>query len=135
MASTEIKRAFNVDSLAKPKGVWSTVAVANPGALVFVSGLLSKNERGELIGEGDVAAQTECVLQNMQTALASAGASLADIVRVDVYVRDISQFDKIHAVRRRFFPQEPPTSTMVEVSRLTDDRCLIEISAIAVIKA
>lgn len=134
MASTETKRAYNVDGLPKPKGVWSTIAVANPGSLIFVSGLLSKNDRGELVGEGDISAQTECVLQNMQTALASTGASLSDIVRVDVYVRDISQFDKIHAVRRRLFPVDPPTSTMVEVSRLTDDRCLIEISAIAVIK-
>lgn len=132
--SAILKRSYNVDGLAKPKGVWSTVSVANPGALVFVSGLLSKDEKGQLVGEGDISAQTECVLKNMQTALASAGASMSDIVRVDVYVRDITQFEKIHEVRRRYFVQDPPTSTMVEVSRLTDDRCLIEINAIAVIK-
>ena len=132
--SAPAKRAFNVDGLATPKGVWSVVSVANPGSLIFVSGLLSKDANGQLVGEGDIVKQTECILTNLQTALASAGGKMSDVVRVDVYVRDISQFDRIHAVRKRFFPDAPPTSTMVEVSRLTDDRCLIEITAIAVIK-
>ena len=133
--SAPLKEVVPVEGLAKPKGVWSVAIRANPGQLVFVSGLLSKNAAGEVVGPGDIAAQTEQVLENLRTALAAAGGTLADIVRVDVHVRDITQFDTIHAVRRRYFPQDPPTSTMVEVSRLTDERCLIEISVIAVLPA
>lgn len=60
--------------------------------------------------------QTEQVCENLRTALAAAGGSLDDIVRVDVYVTDIREFDKIHAVRRRYFPADPPASTMVQVT-------------------
>lgn len=133
--SAPLREVVPVEGLAKPKGVWSVAIRANPGQLVFVSGLLSKNAAGEVVGTGDIAAQTEQVLDNLRTALEAAGGTLADIVRVDVHVRDITQFNTIHAVRRRYFPQDPPTSTMVEVSRLTDERCLIEISAIAVLPA
>ncbi|HVL56991.1 MAG TPA: RidA family protein, partial [Burkholderiaceae bacterium] len=118
---------------AKPKGVWSVATIANPGRLVFVSGLLAKNAQGELVGVGDIAAQTEQVLRNLEQAMACAGGTLDDIVRVDVYIRDMSQFEAIHAVRRRYFKTDPPASTMVEVSRLTDERALIEITAIAVL--
>lgn len=129
----EAKEVVPVEGMAKPAGVWSVAIVARPGRLVFVSGLLAKDEGGDIVGVGDIAVQTEKVLQNLQTALKGAGGTLADVVRVDVYVRDISQFSEIHAVRRRYFPSEPPASTMVEVSRLTDDRSLIEINAIAVL--
>lgn len=54
---------------------------------------------------------------------------------MDVYVRDISDFDAIHAVRRQYFTGEPPASTMVEVSRFVSDDYLIEINAIAVLDA
>ncbi|WP_374632418.1 RidA family protein [Ferrovibrio sp.] len=127
------KEIIPVIGLAKPRGVWSVVTKALPGQLIFVSGLLSKDEAGEIVGAGDITAQTEQVLKNLVTALASADATLEDIVRVDVYVRDIKQFDKIHAVRAKYFLKDPPASTMVEVSGMTDERCLIEINAIAVI--
>lgn len=131
MKNREVKNIVPVESLSKPRGVWSTAITVQPGKLLFVSGLLSKDVNGDIVGVGDMAAQTEQVLKNLEVALASAGGKMADIVRVDVYVRDISKFEEIHAVRRRYFPIDPPTSTMVEVSRLTDDRCLIEITAIA----
>ncbi|WP_430397431.1 RidA family protein [Ferrovibrio sp.] len=133
MSNTALKSVIPVEGLAKPKGVWSVAIASRPGKMVFVSGLLSKDENGNIVGIGDVGVQTEQVLKNLTSALKSAGGTLADVVRVDVYVRDISKFDEIHAVRRRYFPAEPPTSTMVEVSRLTDERCLIEVTAIAVL--
>ena len=126
------KQIVPVEGMAKPKGVWSVATIANPGSLIFVSGLLAKDANGEIVGVGDISAQTEKVLENLKTALTAAGASLADVVRVDVYIRDMAHFPEIHAVRRRYFPQDPPASTMVEVSRLTDERALIEITAIAV---
>lgn len=127
------KTIVPVHGLPKPTGVWSMVTTAAPGRMIFVSGLLAKNAAGELVGVGDMAAQTEQVIQNLKQALSSAGATLEDVVRVDVYTRDMSKFSEIHAVRRNHFVQDPPASTMVEVSRLTDERALIEITAIAVV--
>lgn len=127
------KTVVPVAGLPEPKGVWSTVTVAHPGKLVFVSGLLAKDEGGRIVGAGDISAQTEKVCQNLRQALACAGATLDDIVRVDVYCKDISSFKEIHAVRARYFPKDPPASTMVQVTEFTDSQALIEINAIAVL--
>lgn len=129
------KSVVPVTGLAKPGGVWSTVTTATPGKLIFVSGLLAKDENGQIVGEGDITAQTEKVCQNLKQALACAGASLDDVVRVDVYCKDISQFKEIHAVRARYFTKDAPASTMVQVTEFTDRRALIEINAIAVVPA
>jgi enamine deaminase RidA (YjgF/YER057c/UK114 family) len=133
MEDASSKRIVQVDGLSKPKGVWSTAVVAAPGRLLFISGLLAKDESGEIVGIGDISAQTEKVLQNLQKAMKAANGEMKDIVRVDVYVRDIAEFSAIHAVRRRYFPDAPPASTMVQVSAFTDPRALIEINAIAVL--
>jgi 2-iminobutanoate/2-iminopropanoate deaminase len=127
------KKPIHPAGIAKPSGVWSPVVVSKPGQLIFLSGFTARNEKGELVGVGDISAQTRRVCELLQISVRAAGGELSDIVRVDVYVRDINHFKEIHAVRREFFPKEPPASTMVEVSRLVDDRSLIEISAIAVI--
>jgi 2-iminobutanoate/2-iminopropanoate deaminase len=131
MANTA-KSIVQLPGMAQPKGVWSTAVVAKPGQLIFVSGLLAKDDTGKII-DGDITAQTDKVCQNLIQALSGAGAKLEDIVRVDVYVRDISKFAEIHAVRRKYFVKDPPASTMVEISRFTEDKALIEINAIAVI--
>ncbi len=127
------KGVVPVTGMARPKGVWSTVTTASPGTLVFVSGLLAKDENGEIVGDGDISAQTERVCLNLEQALSCAGASLDDVVRVDVYVKDISRFKEIHAVRARHFRKDPPASTMVEIREFTDRRALIEMNAIAVL--
>lgn len=133
MSTKPVKEIVPVEAMAKPKGVWSVAVVARPGQLVFVSGLLAKNADGEVVGVGDITAQTEQVMQNLVQALKGAGATVADVVRVDVYIRDMSHFEAIHAVRRKYFVKDPPASTMVEISQFTDPRCLIEINAIAVL--
>ena len=127
-------RHVQPQGIAKPSGVWSPVVVVdNPGRIAFLSGFTSRDERGEVHGVGDIRAQTRRVCELLQTAVRAAGGELKDLMRVDVYVRDITQFAAIHEVRREFFPENAPASTMVEVSRLVDERSLIEISAIAVI--
>jgi enamine deaminase RidA (YjgF/YER057c/UK114 family) len=73
------------------------------------------------------------VCENLQAAMRAAGGSLADIVRVDVYIREMAGFPDIHAIRREFFGPNPPASTMVAVSAFTHPDMLIEINAIAVL--
>lgn len=119
--------------ISKPAGHWTTVTTARPGKLVFVSGLTAKNERGELVGVGDIRAQTRQVCENLKLAMRSAGGTLADIVRVDVYIREMAGFQDIHEIRREYFGSNPPASTMVAVSAFTHPDMLIEINAIGVL--
>ena len=130
-----VKQALQPKGLATPKGVWSTVVRAKPGTLVFIAGLVATDAQGNLVGEGDIAAQTRQVCENLRTAVRAAGGELSDIMQVNVFARDVKPgaFAQIHAVRREFFPTDPPASTMVEVTRLVDERYLIEINAIAVL--
>jgi len=119
--------------LARPGGHWTTVTTARPGKLVFVSGLTAKNAQGEIVGVGDIAAQTRQVCENLQTAMHAAGGSLADIVRVDVFIKEMAGFQVIHQIRREYFGPNPPASTMVAVAAFTHPDMLIEINAIGVL--
>ena len=119
--------------LSKPTGHWTTVTTARPGKLVFISGLTAKNESGDIVGVGDVRAQTRQVCENLVAAMRAAGGGLADILRVDVYIKDMGGFKDIHDIRREYFGSNPPASTMVAVSGFTHPDMLIEINAIAVL--
>ena len=103
------------------------------GELLFISGLTSRDADGNVVGAGDIKLQTETILENMKRLLAEAGGSMADIVKVTVFIRDMEQFDEIHEVRRRYFSEPYPASSMVEVSRLVSPEHLIEIEAIAAV--
>jgi len=118
---------------AKPGGHWSPAISMPAGRMVFVSGMTARAPDGSVVGEGDIAAQTRRVCERVQAAVEAAGGTLDDVAQVIVYVMDVGDFDAIHAIRREFFESEPPASTMVQVARLVDPRCLIEISAIAVL--
>ena len=89
---------------------------------------------GNVVGEGDIRLQTETVLENIKAALEGAGGSMSDIVKVTVFILDMGMYDEIHEVRRRYFEEPYPASSMVEVSQLIDPRLLIEIEAVAVIE-
>lgn len=120
--------------LAEPNGHFAqaTTTVAR-GRFVFISGMTARNAEGGVTGVGDITAQTHQVCQNLQAAVEAAGGTLDDVARVDVYVRDISDFSAIHAVRRKYFRNGAPASTMVEVSGFVKPEYLIEINAIAVV--
>jgi reactive intermediate/imine deaminase len=118
--------------LAPPNGHFAQATTA-AGRMVFISGMTARNTEGGITGVGDITAQTHQVCQNLQAAVEAAGGTLDDIARVDVYVRDIKDFDAIHSVRRQYFTGVAPASTMVEVSRFVKDEYLIEINAIAVL--
>ena len=120
--------------LATPTGHFSQATVVESrGRMVFISGMTARNAEGGVTGVGDITAQTHQVCQNLQAAVEAAGGTLDDIARVDVFVRDIGDFDAIHAVRREYFKNGAPASTMVEVSGFVKPEYLIEINAIAVV--
>lgn len=125
------KHVVAVPGVSKPGGVWSSAVVAEAQRFLFIAGMIARNEEGALVGAGDIRAQTRQVCENLKKAVEAAGGTLDDFVRVDVYITDMNHFDDIHAVRRTYFPQDPPASTMVEVKRFTHIDALIEINAIA----
>ncbi|TWD83758.1 reactive intermediate/imine deaminase [Kribbella amoyensis] len=128
------KTQLTSEALRTPNGVFSqATTIEATGRLVFVSGMTARRPDGSIAGVGDVAEQTRQVLDNVQAAVAAAGGTLDDVCRVDVYVRNMEDFAKIHEVRARYFREPLPASTLVEVSKLADPDYLIEISAIAVI--
>ncbi|QUQ63659.1 RidA family protein [Kutzneria sp. CA-103260] len=120
-------------ALAVPNGHFAQATVAEPGRLVFISGMTARNAEGGVTGVGDITAQTHQVCQNLKAAIEAAGGTLDDLARVDVYVRDINDFEAIHAVRRQYFTGSAPASTMVEVSGFVNKEYLIEINAIGVL--
>jgi enamine deaminase RidA (YjgF/YER057c/UK114 family) len=128
-----LSRPVNVSTFAMPKARLSHAMEVDPGArLLFVSGLTAKDAEGETVGVGDVRAQAEHILGVIDDILAEAGGSMADVVRLTVYLRDASTMREVAAARERFFPEPPyPASTMVEVSRLMSDDQLVEIEAVA----
>jgi enamine deaminase RidA (YjgF/YER057c/UK114 family) len=134
LKGTGMKSVVHPSDLSKPEGVWSPVIVVDkPGKLAFLSGFVSRNLQGQVVGAGDIKAQTRQVCENLKSAITAAGGTLADLVSVNVYITDMTLFKEIHEVRREYFPTEPPTSTMVQITRLTDPDFMIEINAIAVL--
>jgi len=97
------------------------------------AGTLAPAQKLTIAGVGDIEAQTRQVCENIKAAVEAAGGTMDDICRVDVYIRNMEQFDAIHRVRREYFKEPLPASTMVEIVKMTHPDYLIEINAIAVI--
>ncbi len=130
-----VRKAITSPKLPAPMrgGAFSAGVEAPAGRTVYVSGQVSMDADGNVVGEGDVARQTEKVLENVKAVLEAAGGEMEDIVKVTVFILDMAQYDEIHEVRRRYFSEPYPASSMVEVSALIDPRLLIEIEAVVVI--
>jgi reactive intermediate/imine deaminase len=128
------KQSINPDGMSRPLGPYVQVTVAPPGGrLVFCSGAVAFDDEGNLVGEGDIAAQARQVMENLSVALAAAGATFADVVKVTNFVTDIAEYPKIAPVREEYLSEPYPASSMVEVKGLMYPELLIEIEAIAVV--
>lgn len=132
MARTQISSP----SLPAPMrgGAFSSGVEAPAGRTIYVSGQVAFDTEGKVVGERDVKLQTETVLEHVKTVVEEAGGGMEDIVKVTVFITDMGLYDEIHEVRRRYFEEPYPASSMVEVSALIDPRLLIEIEAVAVVR-
>jgi reactive intermediate/imine deaminase len=121
----------NPAGLSKPAGYTHVVAVRG-GRTVYIAGQVALDAQGQLVGKGDLAAQTRQVFANLETALEAAGATFANVVKTNYYMRDASQVAIVRDIRSKYFTSEFPASTLVEVPRLAQPDFLIEIEVIAV---
>ncbi len=121
---------FRAAGLAEPISHYSDAVRA--GDLVFVSGQASVDRDGRLVGAGDVVAQTRRVLENMKLALAAAGATLGDVVKVTVYLARCADRPKVNEVRKAYFGAHRPASTLVGIAEFAIPGMLVEIDAVAV---
>jgi enamine deaminase RidA (YjgF/YER057c/UK114 family) len=108
-------------------------AVTGRGRWVATAGQVALDESGKLIGEGDLEAQTRQAFANLGRALAAAGASFADVIKLNYYLTDITQIAVVRPVRDEYVDTaRPPASTAVQVSGLAMPGLMIEIEAWAI---
>lgn len=128
------KKFINPQGMVKP-GAYTPVVTAQGGRTIYVAGQVSLDEKGEVVGRGDLMAQAEQVWRNVGLALKGAGATFNDLVKINVYVVNYKPEyrDMLHQMRLRHVSKDtPPASTLVGVQALARDGFLIEIEAIAV---
>jgi len=102
------------------------------GNTIYVSGQVAYDASGQLVGEGDMKAQTRQVFDNIKSVLRAAEAGLEDIVKINTYITDSSKFMDMLAARSEIFGNDPPASTAVVVQALAFPGLLIEVEAIAI---
>ena len=115
--------------------LYAPVVTVVPGRIVFLSGILSRNQKGEIVGKGDMRAQIRQVFSNIDVALKAAGATWADVVKRQTFTTDIDAYFEHIDVRMEFCKDDLSTSTAVEVRRLSHPDFLVEVEVMAVVKA
>lgn len=128
----DLVRHINPPALSKPTGYTHVVEV-NRGRTIYVAGQVAFDGSGTMVGKGDFAAQTRQVMENLKAALAAAGATFDNVVKVNTYVTDMSQIQTLRTIRASYFGTNPPASTLVQVVALALPDLMIEIEVIAVV--
>jgi enamine deaminase RidA (YjgF/YER057c/UK114 family) len=135
-AAAQHKIHLNPDGVNKPK-TYSQVVQVRGGRWVVTSGIVADDAQGTIVGKGDLQAQTRQCFENLKIVLAAAGASFADVVKMNYYVVNYQpeQVALIREIRSAYLPAEnPPASTLVGVQALFHPDVLIEMEAVAVVK-
>ena len=118
-------------SLHKPAG-YSHLAKVNAGSLLLIAGQVAMDVMGNIVARDDVRAQTERVFENLKAAIESTGGSFRNIIKLNVYMIDISRLADYREVRDRYVDvRNPPASTAIQVVALFRPEFLIEVEAVA----
>ena len=125
-------RFINPETLSKANG-YTHVVEARAGRTVYISGQIALDKEGNIVGINDFEIQARQAFQNVQQALEAVGMTFEHVVKLGLYVTDISHVSKLRRVRDEFVnTQQPPASTLVQVAALVRPELLFEVEAIAV---
>jgi 2-iminobutanoate/2-iminopropanoate deaminase len=127
----------NPDTVAAPMGTYSQAIRVETGDAVWihVSGQIAVDLEGNLVGPGDVRAQTRQVFENLKAILEANGATFADAVKIGTYLTTLDDLAGMREIRGEYLTAEPPASTAVQVVALVVPDALIEIDLVAVVPA
>jgi len=127
----------NPDTVAAPVGTYSQAVRVETGDAVWihVSGQIAIDLEGNLVGPGDLRAQTQQVFENLRAILEAHGATFADVVKIGTYLTTLDDLAGMREVRSEYLTSEPPASTAVQVVALVVPDALIEIDLVAVVPA
>jgi reactive intermediate/imine deaminase len=123
---------LNPPTLSTPTGYTHVVQVRS-GRTIYIAGQVAFDKSGNLVGKGDFAAQTTQVFENLKSALAAAGATFDNLVKVTTFVTDLSEMQTLRSIRGNYYGKNAPASTLVQITRLANPDLMIEIEAIAVV--
>ncbi|HML16165.1 MAG TPA: RidA family protein [Bryobacteraceae bacterium] len=123
-----MKQIISTDRAPKAIGPYSQAVISN--GFVFLSGQIALDPATNQMIDGDIAAETERVLENLKGALEASGASLAQVVKTTVFLKDMGEFAKMNEVYARYFKENPPARSTVEAARLPRD-VRVEIDCVA----
>jgi len=123
----------------QPEGLWDPrprfAQVAKIGNQIYIAGQTAVDEKGNVVGKGDIEAQARQIFRNLQKCLKAAEAGFDEVVKLNIYSTDLdAHLPTITKIRREYFPGEPVASTTVQVSRLVHPDWLLEIEAVAVLE-
>jgi 2-iminobutanoate/2-iminopropanoate deaminase len=120
-------------SLNDPRPRYTHGILAEGGKLLFIAGQTASDKEGNVVGKGDIEAQTHQVYKNLTAVLQEAGGSLDNLVMTTTYIVDRKYREGYNKVRMQYYKQHPPTSTLVIITGLAHPDYLIEINGIAVL--
>ena len=126
-------RVIQPKGLADPRPRYSQGILAEGGKLLFIAGQTASDANGNVVGKGDIKAQTRQVFDNIRAVLEAAGGSFDNMVTTTTYITDRKYREGYNEVRRDIYKKDPPTSTLVIVSGLANEDYMIEIAGIAVL--
>lgn len=113
---------------------YSPAVAVSLGKILFVSGQVAFDQEGNVVGKGDIVAQTRKIFENIRVILNKAGADFEDVVKTNYYITDVLQFPKVAALRSEYFKGAFPASTMVEVKGLVHKDLMLEIEVVSVLE-
>ncbi len=128
------KKVIQTELAPHPLGDYSQAWTVTGATLIYVAGQVSVDMGGNTVGVGDIVLQTRTALDNIKGVLAGSGASLKDVIKLNTYVTNMADYmGKTREIRREYFPQDFPASTLVEVKSLASPDYMVEIEAVAAI--
>jgi len=120
-------------SLSDPRPRYSQGILADGGKLLFIAGQTASDKDGNVVGKGDIEAQTHQVFKNITAVLQEAGGSLDNLVMATTYITDRKYREGYNRVRQQYYKKNSPTSTLVIITGLAHPDYLIEINGVAVL--